>query len=108
DDEEVGSGNRRATLAWDFFALRHRDHIDGDVCQVRRESRRQIVAAALDQDDIEIGELAVEIVDGREVERGVFADRRMRTAARFNTDNAVLRNGLHAREDQRVFLRVDV
>jgi hypothetical protein len=63
DDEEIGPRNGGPALAGDLFALRDRDHIDGEVREIGGEGRGEIVAAALDQDDVEIGEFAIEIVD---------------------------------------------
>src|SRR5215831_13517505 len=45
DDQEVGAGNARSAFGRNFVAGRHVDHIDGEVGQLGRERRRQIVAA---------------------------------------------------------------
>src|SRR5262245_58314307 len=50
----------------------------------------------------------IEFTDGRKIDRGVFADGGVWAAAGFDTDDTVLRQGLHAIEDQRVFLSVEV
>src|SRR5690606_7660484 len=53
DDEVVRAHDARAALARNFFALRHVDDVDEPVDKLRGKGRRQIVAAALDEDDVQ-------------------------------------------------------
>ena len=57
DQQQVGAGLGRAALARDLLAAGHVDHVDGVVDQLRAERRRQVVAAGLDQQQLEIGKL---------------------------------------------------
>src|SRR5690606_27504950 len=59
DDEKIGAGDAGPALARDFLALTDGDDVDRQIGQVRREGRRQIVAARLDEHDVEIGEPTV-------------------------------------------------
>ena len=44
DDQQIGPGDTRPALARDLVARRHVDHIDGDVGQLGRECRGQVIA----------------------------------------------------------------
>src|SRR5690606_16833377 len=72
------------------------------------EGRRQIVAAALDQDDVELRETPVEVSDGGKVQRGILANGGMRTAASLDADDAIFRNRLGPGKDQGILTRIDV
>ncbi len=61
-----------------------------------------------DEDDVEIGKARAHLRDRLQIDRGVFADRGVRTAAGLDAEDALLGKRLHAVQDQRVFLRVDV
>ena len=53
DHQQVRARDAGAALARDLLALRDVDDVDGDVGKLGRERRRQIVAAGLDEDQIE-------------------------------------------------------
>jgi len=67
------------------------DDIDGEVGQFRREGRGKVIATGLDQHQIEIGKFRAHVGHGREIHRGVLADRGMRAAAGLDAGNAVRR-----------------
>src|SRR5450759_4958510 len=56
---------------------------------VRSESSGLMVAAAFDEDDVEVGETAIETRHRFEIDRGVFTDGRVRAAAGFDTDDTL-------------------
>lgn len=89
DDQQVAVADRRAALARDLVALRHVDHVDERVRQLGRERRRQVVAAALNEDDLEPvrAVAAFEFGDGAHVHARVVADGRVRAAARLHADD---------------------
>ncbi|MEI9992468.1 MAG: hypothetical protein WDM86_20845 [Rhizomicrobium sp.] len=95
-------------FARDLVARRDVDDVERDVRQFRREGRREIVAAALDEDRIEAGEFRAHIGDGGEVDRGVLADRGMRAAAGLDAQDALGHQRAGAREELGVLARVDV
>ena len=47
DHQQVGTGDAGAAFARDFLALRHVDHVDRDVGELRAEGGGEIVAAAI-------------------------------------------------------------
>ena len=78
------------------------------VGQLGAERRGQVVAAALDDHEVQLGELARQAVDGVEVDRRVLADRRVRAAAGLDADDALLGEGAAAHQELGVLLGVDV
>ena len=68
-------------LARDLLAGGHVDHVDREIGQLGREGGGEIVAARFDEHDLELGPLAHDVGHGREVDRGILADRRVRAAA---------------------------
>src|SRR5215203_3820171 len=108
DDEEVGSGDPRAPLAGDLLASGNVDDVDREVGEFWREGGGEVVAAGLDQDEIELRETTAHVADGREIDRGVLADRRVGAAPCLDADDALLGQGPGHREEARVLLGVDV
>src|SRR5262245_792548 len=108
DDEKIGTRNARATLARYFFAGRDVDHVDRQVGELGTESRRKIVATRLDKAQFRQREFPVHLVDGGEVHGSVLANRRMRATAGLDTHDPLGRQGLRPRENELVFLRIDV
>jgi hypothetical protein len=84
DHQQIRPGYGRAALARDFLALAHGDHVDRQVGQIGREGGGEIVAAGLNEDDVQVRVTLVERIDGAQIERGILADRRVRTAAGLN------------------------
>src|SRR5712671_2253704 len=89
DDQQNALGDAGAALARDLVARRHVNHVEREVGELRAESRGEIVAAGLDQDQVEVREAAIEPRHRLEVDRGVLADRGMRTAAGLDADDAL-------------------
>ena len=81
DRQQVGAGDAGAALARDVVAGGDVDHEDLHVGQRGREDRGQVVAAALDEDDVERPGRGLELLDRLEVGGDVVADRRVRAAA---------------------------
>src|SRR5438874_580436 len=88
DHQQIAAGDAWASLARDLVALSNVDDIDRAVGKLRRKGRGEIVAARLDDDDFEAGELRFEVADGAQVDAGVFTDGAVRTAAGFDADDA--------------------
>ena len=65
------------------------DHVEREVGQLRAEGRGEIVAAGFDEDEVEAREAPAHLVDRREVDRGVLADRGVRAAAGLDADDAL-------------------
>ena len=95
-------------LARNLVAGRDVDHIEREIGELGAEGRGEIVAAALDENEIEIGKAAVHLGDRGEIDRGVLADRRMRAAAGLDADDALGRERAGARQEFGVLFRVDV
>ena len=91
DHEQIGTSNSRPALARNLITGCHIDHVNDCVREFRTECRSQIVAAALDEHQLDIGMALEQIVQGLLIVRGIFTDRRMRTASGFDAQNAVLR-----------------
>src|SRR5207245_11665208 len=64
DDEQVRARDARSTLARDLLALGDVDHVDRRVHQLRAERRGQIIAAALDEEQIQSGKALEQAVHG--------------------------------------------
>ena len=95
-------------LARDLVAAGDVDDVDAEIRQLRAERGGQVVAAALDDDEVQLGELARQAVDRVEVDRRVLADRRVRAAARLDADDALLGQRPAAHQELGVLLGVDV
>src|SRR5262249_489673 len=108
DHEQIGPRDSWSAFARNLFSFRDIDHVDREVCQFRTEGGGDVVAARFDEAQLCVGESTVHVVDRRQVHRRVFADCRVRAATGFDAHDALHRQRLGARENQLVFLRVDV
>src|SRR6266540_194983 len=108
DDEQVGARDAGAALARDLVPLGDVYHVDRRVHQLGAEGCRQVVTAALDEEDIEPGEAAQELVHRLQVDRGVLADGRVRAAARLDSQHPLLRQDSAPDQELGVLLRIDV
>jgi hypothetical protein len=108
DDEEVGAGNARPAFARDLVTGSDIDHVDRQICEFGRESRSEVVAARLDQQQIEIREQLIELGNGGEVDRGVFADGGTRATAGLDAADPVRRQGAAAGQEFGVLAGIDV
>ena len=95
-------------LARNLVARGNVDHVEREVGQLRTEGGGQIVAAAFDENHVEVAEATGESLDRLEIDRCIFPNCRMRTAAGFDTDDALGRKRLVAHQERGVLLRVDV
>ena len=109
DDQQIGPGDAGAALARDLVAAGDVDHVERQVGQLGAEGGGQVVAAALDDDEVERrGSVRDSAVDGVEVDRRVLADRGVRAAAGLDADDALLGQRAAAHQELRVLLGVDV
>src|SRR5262249_10084150 len=74
DHQEVRARNTGTTFARDLVASGDVDHIDRRVHELGAEAGRQIVAAGLEKDDLEVGVPSGQLVQRVEVHRRVFAN----------------------------------
>ena len=89
DDQQVRARDARPALARDLVARRDVDHVEREVGQLGAERRGEVVAAALDEHDVEVAEALREPLDRLEVDRRVLADRGVRAAAGLDADDAI-------------------
>src|ERR1700719_83145 len=89
DDQQVGSGDARTALPRNLVTGGDVDDVDRRLHQFRAEARGEIVAAALEKDEVEIGEPTGQLVQRVKVHRGILADRRVRTSTRLHADDAI-------------------
>src|SRR5262245_19244168 len=108
DDQQIGAGDGGPALARDLFALADTDHIKGEISKIGGEGRGRIVANGFEEQYLEIRMKASELVDGRQVVRGILADGRVRASTCLDADDAVLGQSLGARQDQRFLAAVYV
>src|SRR5690606_22023209 len=108
DDQQGRLGDAGAALARDLVALADIDDVDVAVDQFGAEGGGQIVAAALDEDDVEVGKLRGHLLRRVQVHRHVLADRSVRATARFHAGDARRVDRAAANDELGVFLRVDV
>ena len=95
-------------LGRDLVAGGDVDDVDGEIGELRRKGRGEIVAAGFDQHQIEIGKLGAHLGDGGEIDRGVLADRGVRAAAGLDAGDALGRQRAGAHQIFGVPLGVDV
>jgi hypothetical protein len=108
DDQQVRSHDARAAFARDLVAGGHIDHIERQIRQFRAEGRRQIVAAALDDDHVQRVEFLHQAVDRGQVHRCILANGGMRTASGLHAANSLGRQRLTANQKLSIFTGVDV
>jgi hypothetical protein len=88
DHQQIRTRDPRPSLARDLVAARHIDHVDERVHQFRTEGRRQIVAAALDENQFQSRMPALQFGDRFQIHGSILANRGMRTPAGFDAQNA--------------------
>ena len=108
DEQEVGTGNARTALARDLVARGDVNDVDGVVGQFRGEGGRQVVAATLDENKLQVAIVIRQAGDGFEVYGSVFANGAVWTAAGFNADDAFDVQGTAAAQKFGIFPGVDV
>src|SRR5205814_3200299 len=81
DDEQVRASDARSAFAGNLVPSRDVDHVNGNIHQLRTERRRQVIAAALHEDQLQSGMAALEIRYRFKVHGSVFANSRMRATA---------------------------
>ena len=108
DDQEIGARDAGPALRRNLVAGRDVDDIDREIGKLRRECRGQIVAAGFDQHQIEIGKFLSHVGDRGEIDRGILADRGVRTAAGLDAGDALGRERAGAHQIFGVPLGVDV
>src|SRR5262249_38956795 len=108
DDEKIGAGNARTTLARYFFTCSYVNDVDGQACQLGAERCRKVVASGFDKAQFRMRELSVHVFDRGEIHGSIFPNRRMRTASCLDAHDALCRQRLRAREDELIFLCIYV
>ena len=88
DHQKVAAQHARSALARNVVAAGDIDDENPPIDQIEREGRGEIVAAGFEHDQLDAGKLALELVAGGDVERRVFADRRVRAGAGFDGGDA--------------------
>ena len=81
DDQEVGPLDAGAALAGDVTAAGDVEHEDLGVDERGREGRGEVVAARLDEHQVERREALLELLDGQQVGGDVVADGGVRAGA---------------------------
>ena len=108
DHEQVRARDPRPALARDVVAAGDVDDEDLHVGERRAEDRREVVAAALDEHELERPLVALELLDGLEVDRDVVADRGVRAAAGLHGDDPLGLEHAGRAQELGVLGRVDV
>ena len=54
DYQQIALGDSRAAFARDFIPATDIDHLDGEICQFAAETRRQIIPAGFDEQDVRL------------------------------------------------------
>ena len=97
-----------AAFAGDFVSFGDIDDVDENIHQFGRECGGEVIATAFDEDELEVGEAAVELGHGGVVHAGVVADGGVRAAAGFDAHDAVGGEGVLTDEEFGVLACVDV
>src|SRR5690606_37756669 len=67
DDEQIRAGDTRAALAGDLVAGGDVDDVERQVAEIGAEGRREVVAAALHEHQVQIGKAPGQLGDGVQV-----------------------------------------
>src|SRR5437588_11615052 len=102
DDEQIGPGDAGAAFRRNLVACRNIDDVNRYVRKLRGKSSGEIIAARLDQDQVELGKLRAHVRDRGEVHRSVLADRGVRAAAGLDTGDTMRRRRTGAHEKLRI------
>src|SRR5580704_18086865 len=108
DDEEVGAGDAGSAFARDLVAGGDVDDVNRQIGELGGEGGGEVVAARLAQDQIEIREYSAHLGDRRQVDRGVLADRGVRTSAGLDAADPLGRQGAAAGQEFGILAGVDV
>ena len=108
DHKQVALGDAGAAFAWDFVTGGDVDDVESQIREFGAEGRSEVVAAAFDENDVEVGEARRQARDCFEVDGCVFADCGVWAAAGFNTYDAVRRQRVVGDEELGVFFGIDV
>src|SRR5207237_7143215 len=108
DDQQIASGHTRAAFARHLVAAGDVDDIDADIDELRAERRREVVAARFEEDDSHVWKARDRFVDRLVVDRRVFPDRRVGTAAGLHAADALERERAGSHQEFGVFIGVDV
>src|SRR4029079_9020493 len=81
DDQEIRPRDAGAALGGNLVAGGDVDHVDGQIGKLRRKGGGEVVAAGLDQHQVEVGKFSAHVGNSSKVDRGVLADRGVRAAA---------------------------
>jgi hypothetical protein len=108
DDEQIGSRDPRTALTDDIAAAGDIEDEDLDVHERGGEGGGEVVAAGLDEDQVDGVEVGLEVLDGQEVRRDVVADRGVRAGAGLDAADPFRCKHSRAAEHPRVLVGVDV
>src|SRR5215472_11607458 len=108
DDEQIGAGDPGAAFARDLVAGGDVNDIDRQIGEFGREGRGEVVAPRLDQYQVETRKYSVHLGDGGEIDRGVLADRRVRTAPGLDAADPLRRQRSTAGQEFGVLASIDV
>ncbi len=108
NDKKIGPHDARASFARDFVSAGYVNDIYGCIGEIGAECRSQIVAATLDENQIDLSEGVFEIGYGLEIHGAVFPDGGVRATAGFHTTHAFGGQCAHADQELGIFASVDV
>jgi hypothetical protein len=100
NDQKIRSGNAWPAFARNLVAGGNVDDIERHIGQLGAKGSGQIIAARLDQDEIEIFKAAIEPRYRFQIDRRVFTACGMRTAAGFDADDPLRRNIVPSKESR--------
>src|ERR1700722_6238822 len=106
--KEVRASDSRTTLAGDLIALGDVENVAPNIDKLRAERGGKIIAAALDEDQLQSRKRALEIGNRLQVHRGIFANGRMRAGTSLNSADAIGGKRPLPQQEFSVLLGVDV
>ncbi len=108
DHQQVAAGDARTALAGNLVASGNIDHVDRDVSKFGAEGCGKIVAAGLDQQQIQPREPAGKLGTTGKIDAGILPDGGVRAAAGLDAHDALGSQRAGAREELRILARVNV
>ena len=108
DHQQAAALDAGSAFARNFVAARHVDDVNESVHQLRTERRRQIVAAAFDENQFESRMRRLQFGNRLQIHGSVLANRGVRAPSRLDAQHSAGGQRSLANQELGVFLGVDV
>src|SRR4030095_3359428 len=108
DDQQIRARDAWTALARNLLATCDIDDSEGEVGGLWAEGRREVVPAGFDEAQLRMRKAPAHLGERCEIHRSIFTDCGVGTAACLNSENTFGRQRLRSRQNELLFLRIDV